>query len=92
MVHALFLDLKGFTTETKQRPRQWKTWISERRWNLIDRRAALRRRHDRNSRALGHILTRRITHSIKRDRRKREEEFGVAIEAILDRGNVQGAW
>jgi hypothetical protein len=38
---ALFLDLKGFTTETNQHPRRLKTWISERTWALIDRRAAL---------------------------------------------------
>jgi hypothetical protein len=68
---ALFSEIKAFITETVPRPRRWKIWIADSTWTLIDRRAALRRRHDTRSGAEGRRLSRRISRSIKRDRKKR---------------------
>jgi hypothetical protein len=79
---ALFSDIKTFIIETTPRPRQWKTWIADSTWTLIDRRAALRRHHDMRPGAEGRRLSWRMYCSIKRDRKKLTEYFGVAISHI----------
>jgi hypothetical protein len=89
---ALFQEVKSYMEETEARPHRWKTWISQETWDLIDRRSALRRRRNKNTNAEGRRLMRCIMRAIKRDRLQRTTDFGVAIEAMLERKNSQGAW
>jgi hypothetical protein len=52
---ALFTELNKHITETVYRPRRWNTWITKETWTLIDKRAALRRCHERVQSAASQI-------------------------------------
>ena len=67
-------------------------WISDETWKLVDERVSMRRepRAQTRMRRLG----RSIKASLKGDRRRRVEEAGKAVEALLgeDPPNAKEAW
>ena len=69
-----------------------KAWISEETWKLVDERVTVRRK----SRAQTEMrrLGRAIQANLKGDRRRRVEELGKAVEALLgeDPLNDKEAW
>lgn len=72
--------------------REWRSWISENTWRLVDQRAALRRSSGLDRTRELNIITGRIRRSIRQDRKRRTEEAGAEIERCLNTNDVRGAW
>ena len=70
----------------------WNTWISEETWRLVDERVTMGRKS--RARMGMRRLGRAIQASLKGDRRRRVEEVGSAVEALLkeDPPNANEAW
>ena len=67
-------------------------WISEETWKLLDERVTMRRKP--RARTEMRSLGRAIQASLKGDRRRRVEEAGSAVEALLkeDPPNAKEVW
>ena len=78
----------------KPQPREqhWNAWISEETWKLVDERVTMRRKP--RARTEMRKLGRAIQAILKGDRRRRVEEAGSAVEALLkeDPPNAKEAW
>ena len=81
---TLFQEVKANFPETPPpKPHASKQWLSQATLTLIDTRCSLRR-NPRHDRAEARRLTRAINASINEDRKRRTEEAGMAIMALLD--------
>ena len=89
---TLFGDLRRAVPKPQPREQHRNAWISEETWKLVDERVTVRRkpRAKTEMRRLG----RAIQASLKGDRRRRVEEAGTAVEALLgeDPPNAKEAW
>ena len=67
-------------------------WISDETWKLVDEQVSVRR--DPRAQTKIRRLGRAIQASLKGDRRRRVEEAGTAVEALLgeDPPNAKEAW
>ena len=90
-MEAVFEELKASVEVPPPRQRPANRWISDRTWNLVDRRAQLRR-FGRLDQAESRRLGRQIHASLKTDRRQRAEAAAAEIEGHLAAGELQEAW
>ena len=78
----------------KPQPREQhrNAWISEETWKIVDERVTVRRKP--RAKTAMRRLGRAIQVSLKGDRRRRVEEAGTAVEALLgeDPPNAKEAW
>jgi exonuclease III len=88
---SLFNDLKRHIARRSRADRKWASWISDKTWRLVDRKAGLQR-STRFSNRENNCLKRQIHRSMKVDRKRRTEDVGASIEELLCRGKVRGAW
>jgi hypothetical protein len=87
----LFATLKGKVPASVRRTASvYQSWIQADTWKLIDERAQGRRQGTLTSGEL-RFLNRKIRKLIWRDRKKRTEDAGTEIEALLE-DNLEGAW
>ena len=75
----------------KRGPNGYLSWISERTWGFIDKKAGLRRNSKIEKKTLKRI-NRRIRCCLKTDRRRRTEQVGEEMEMKLERNDIRGAW
>jgi hypothetical protein len=89
--NSMFQEIKSFV-ETVCRPARTRTWwISETTWQMIDRWAAIRENY-KSQCIIVRRLSRRIAKAIKADRKQRTKNAGQAIEYMLKKYNLKGAW
>ena len=90
--YTLFGYLRRAVPKPHMQGKHRNAWISEETWKLVDERVSARRgpRVLARLRRLGHS----IKASLKGDRRRRVEEAGKAVEALLgeDPPNAKEAW
>ena len=87
----VFEALKASVERPKPRELQSNGWISTETWDLIDRRAALRKYGSLTQR-VERQLGRRIKQSLKSDRQERARKAGVEITDHLSNGELKDAW
>ena len=87
----IFEELKATCEPTPSRERVENSWIQPDTWRLIDARAALRKEGKLAQRAL-RTHNRRVTASLKHDRKKRAADVGDAMMEKLAGGEMQEAW
>ena len=89
---TLFGDLRRAVPKPQLREQHRNAWISEETWKLVDKRVTIRTQS--RARMGMRRLGRAIQASLKGDRRRRVEEAGSAVEALLkeDPPNAKEAW
>ena len=89
-----FQGLADSVTVPPVRQRSYNEWISQRSWDLIDQKAALRKtsRRGRLSGGRRARLGCRIGKSLRRDWRKRTEDAAAEVEGHLAKGEIKEAW
>jgi len=90
-VDSIFQELKKSVAPPPPRKRNYRSWISDNTWKLVDARAALRRASP-SDRAAFRQKDREVKAAIKADRTKRVDNAAEAIDTLLMDNNVQGAW
>ena len=92
-VDTLFAALRRAVPKTAPREARRNDWISAETWRLVDERVATRR-NPRACQVERRTLGRRITQSLAEDRKRRMEEAGAAVEALMkaDPPLTQEAW
>ena len=88
---AWFEELKATVKKPDVRTLPRNSWISEATWDIVDRRAWLRKT-GRLSQVRERNLTRRIYVSLTNDRRQRAEKAGTEIQSHLAAGELKEAW
>ena len=78
---TLFGDLRRAVPKPHKREQHRNAWISDETWKLVDERVLARRRPRVQARL--RRLGRAVKASLKGDRRRRVEEAGKAVEALL---------
>ena len=78
---TLFGDLRRAVPKPHMREQHRNVWISDKTWKLVDEQVSARRGTRVRSRL--RRLGRAIKASLKGDRRRRVEEAGKAVEALL---------
>ena len=88
----LFVDLRRAVPKLHEREKHRNAWISEETWRLADERVSARR--GTRVRARLRRLGRAVRASLKGDRRRRVEDAGKDVEALLgeDPPNAKEAW
>ena len=90
-VDSIFQELKNEVDPPPPRQRNYRSWISDSTWKLVDARASLRRESPFNRTAYRQ-KDREVKAAIKADRTKRVDDAAEAIDTLLKDSNVQGAW
>ena len=90
---TLFAALRRAVPRPKPREARRNAWISAETWRLINERVSTRR-EPRYGKADRRQLTKAITASLAQDRRRRAEEAGAEVEALMkaDPPLIQEAW
>mmetsp|Transcript_7501 Transcript_7501/g.17019 ORF Transcript_7501/g.17019 Transcript_7501/m.17019 type:complete len:226 (-) Transcript_7501:948-1625(-) len=90
-MEASFEELQSNCVKPPPRALKSNSWISDATWQLVDRRAQLRRR-GMLSQAGTRKLGREIKASLKSDRKTRAATAASTIEGHLDAGGLKEAW
>ena len=93
-LETAFQELADSVTVPPARKRDYNDWISPRSWDLIDKKAALRK-ISRRGRLSGRRRARlgcKIGKSLRRDWRQRTEDAAAEVEGHLDKGEIKEAW
>ena len=90
---TLFADLQRAVPNPKPREARRNAWISAETWRLIDKRVSTRR-YPRYGQVDRRRMGKAITASLAQDRRRRAEEAGAEVEALVkeDPPLIQEAW
>ena len=90
---TLFAALRRAVTKTGPREARRNAWISAETWRLVDERVATRR-DPRYCQADRQRLGKKIGKSLSKDRKRRTEEAGAAVEDLMkaDPPLIQEAW
>ena len=90
---TLFAALRRAVPKPAPREARQNAWISAETWRLVDERVATRR-VPRYCQADRRTLGRKIGRSLARDRKRRTEEAGAEVEAMMkaDPPLIQDAW
>ena len=81
-IDTLFAALRRAVPKPKPREARRNAWISAETWRLIDKRVSTRR-DPRYGKADRRQLAKAIAASLAQDRRRREEEVGTEVEALM---------
>ena len=92
-VDELFADLRGAVSKAQPHAARQNAWISEEMWRLVDERVSARRDPQRGQ-AIKRQLRRAVKASLAADRKRRAEEAGAEVEALVgvDPPLIQDAW
>ena len=90
---TLFATLRRAVPKTKPREARQNAWISAETWQLIDERVSTHQ-DPRYGQADRRRMGKAITASLAQDRRRRAEEAGAEVEALMkaDPPLIQEAW
>jgi hypothetical protein len=89
--NSMFQGIKSFVEKVRRPAQIWTSWISETTWQMIDRRAAIRKNY-KSQCIIVRTLSRRIAKAIKADWKQRTNNSGEAIEYMLKKDKLKGVW
>ena len=91
--HELFAALRIAVPRAQPRKARRNAWISELTWRLIDKRVSTRQ-DPRYGREFNRLLGKAVQKSLTADRRRRADEAGAGVEALVkaDPSLIQEAW
>jgi hypothetical protein len=87
----LLQDIRQVKRQEPKAPVNPPDWISETTWKLVDYRAQGRRAGSLPGRSL-RVVNSAIRRNLRKDRKRRTEAAGAAIQAALEDNNLRGAW
>ena len=90
-LESLFEELQSDCEAPPVRARPANAWISQSTWDLVDRRASLRKR-GALSQQQGRMLRCSIRQALKADRAQRAANVAEEVESQLEAGDPKEAW